>query len=44
VITPHIGGAVGDNFPVVVDRAFRNVSAVLAAGDVADADKVVWLR
>lgn len=30
VVTPHIGGAVGDNFPRVVERAHANVTAVLS--------------
>jgi phosphoglycerate dehydrogenase-like enzyme len=40
VITPHIGGAVANNFPNVIDRAYRNVSAVLSGAEVDDADVV----
>lgn len=29
IVTPHIGGAVGDNFPRVIVRAYENVTAVL---------------
>lgn len=41
VLTPHIGGAVADNFPRVVEHAYRNARAVLAGADVDPAD-VVW--
>lgn len=41
VITPHVGGAVGDNFPRVVDRVHDNVTAVLAGRPVPERDLVV---
>lgn len=41
VVTPHIGGAVADNFPRVVERAYRNVTAVLAGAEPPPADVVV---
>ena len=41
VITPHIGGAVGDNFPRVVTRAFENVEAALAGTQLRAEDVVV---
>lgn len=42
VLTPHIGGAVANNFPRVIKHAFDNVEAVLAGRAVAPADIVVW--
>jgi phosphoglycerate dehydrogenase-like enzyme len=42
VLTPHIGGAVANNFPRVIDRAYRNAHAVLGGGDVEHGDVVVW--
>jgi D-3-phosphoglycerate dehydrogenase len=42
VLTPHIGGAVANNFPLVIDRAYRNAHAVLGGGDVEHGDVVVW--
>jgi phosphoglycerate dehydrogenase-like enzyme len=42
VLTPHIGGAVANNFPRVIDRAHHNVRAVLDGGQVAPADVVIW--
>jgi phosphoglycerate dehydrogenase-like enzyme len=42
VLTPHVGGAVANNFPRVIDRAFRNAKAVLEGGEVAPGDVVVW--
>ena len=44
VLTPHVGGAVVNNFPRVIRRAYDNVRRVLD-GDragVAPADVVVW--
>jgi phosphoglycerate dehydrogenase-like enzyme len=41
VLTPHVGGAVANNFPRVIRRAFDNVQAVLHGGDVHPADVVV---
>jgi phosphoglycerate dehydrogenase-like enzyme len=41
VITPHIGGAVGDNFPRVITRTFENVEAVLGAQPLRAEDVVV---
>jgi phosphoglycerate dehydrogenase-like enzyme len=41
VITPHIGGAVGDNFPRVIERAFRNVSEVLEGRPAPNPEDVV---
>ncbi len=43
VLTPHVGGAVANNFPRVIERAYRNVRAVLA-GMRVDAADVVWLQ
>jgi phosphoglycerate dehydrogenase-like enzyme len=42
VLTPHVGGAVANNFPRVIQRAYDNVRAVLAGGQVDRADVVVW--
>ncbi len=42
VLTPHVGGAVANNFPRVIDRAYRNVRAVLDGGDLSPADVVTW--
>jgi phosphoglycerate dehydrogenase-like enzyme len=44
VLTPHVGGAVANNFPRVIRRARDNVRAVLAndRAAVAPADVVVW--
>jgi phosphoglycerate dehydrogenase-like enzyme len=41
VLTPHIGGAVANNFPRVIERALRNVTAVLEGGALSPADVVV---
>jgi phosphoglycerate dehydrogenase-like enzyme len=41
IVTPHIGGAVGDNFPRVVARALENVDAALAGASLRPADVVV---
>lgn len=41
VVTPHIAGAVGDNFPRVARRAYENVTAVLAGRPVPAADVVI---
>ncbi len=42
ILTPHVGGAVANNFPSVIERAYRNVRAALD-GRVADpADVVRW--
>jgi phosphoglycerate dehydrogenase-like enzyme len=41
VITPHIGGAVGDNFPRVIERAYENVTAALAGEPLRAEDVVV---
>lgn len=40
VVTPHIGGAVGDNFPRVAARAFENVTTLLAGREVRAEDVV----
>jgi phosphoglycerate dehydrogenase-like enzyme len=40
VLTPHVGGAVADNFPRVIERAFRNSVAVLDGDRVDPADVV----
>jgi phosphoglycerate dehydrogenase-like enzyme len=40
ILTPHVGGAVANNFPRVIERAYRNVRAALD-GRVADAADVV---
>lgn len=42
VLTPHIGGAVANNFPRVIQRAFCNAEAVRHGGTVDPADVVVW--
>lgn len=43
VLTPHVGGAVANNFPRVISHAYANVQAVLTGrGDVAEADIVTW--
>lgn len=41
VVTPHVGGAVADNFPRVIARAHSNVTAVLAGTSPSSADVVV---
>jgi len=42
VLTPHVGGAVANNFPRVIRHAYDNVRAVLGGGAVAEADVVSW--
>lgn len=42
VLTPHVGGAVANNFPRVIQRAHDNVQAVLSGASVDPADVVVW--
>lgn len=42
VITPHVSGAVANNFPRVVERAHHNVRAVLDGQPVAPTDIAVW--
>jgi len=42
VLTPHVGGAVANNFPRVIERAYRNARAVLDGGDISPADVVTW--
>ncbi|MFC4055477.1 NAD(P)-dependent oxidoreductase [Actinomadura syzygii] len=42
VLTPHVGGAVANNFPRVIRRAYENARAVLDGGDVSPADVVSW--
>jgi D-3-phosphoglycerate dehydrogenase / 2-oxoglutarate reductase len=44
VVTPHVGGAVANNFPRVIQRAFDNVGAILAGRPVAPDDVVVEAR
>jgi phosphoglycerate dehydrogenase-like enzyme len=44
VLTPHIGGAVANNFPRVIQRAHGNVRAVLGGGEVDPEDVVIWPR
>jgi phosphoglycerate dehydrogenase-like enzyme len=41
VLTPHVGGAVANNFPRVIERALSNVKAVLAGGQLPPGDIVV---
>jgi len=41
IVTPHIGGAVGDNFPRVIARALENVDAALAGAPLRASDVVV---
>jgi phosphoglycerate dehydrogenase-like enzyme len=40
VLTPHVGGAVANNFPRVIARAHDNARAVLDGGDIAPGDVV----
>lgn len=40
VLTPHVGGAVANNFPRVIARAHGNARAVLDGGDIAPGDVV----
>lgn len=40
VLTPHVGGAVANNFPRVIGRAHDNARAVLDGGDIAPGDVV----
>lgn len=40
VLTPHVGGAVANNFPRVITRAHDNARAVLDGGDIAPGDVV----
>lgn len=42
VVTPHMAGAVSDNLPRVVDRAYANVRKVLRGESVNEEDVVVW--
>jgi phosphoglycerate dehydrogenase-like enzyme len=42
LLTPHVGGAVANNFPRVIERAFRNATAVLAGEQVNPSDVVIW--
>jgi phosphoglycerate dehydrogenase-like enzyme len=42
ILTPHVGGAVANNFPRVIKRAYDNSRAVLDGGPVEPADVVVW--
>jgi phosphoglycerate dehydrogenase-like enzyme len=44
VLTPHVGGAVANNFPRVIQRAYQNAQAVLdgSVAAVAPGDVVVW--
>lgn len=42
VVTPHIAGAVGNNFPRVVKRAYDNATALLSGQAVRPDDIVVW--
>jgi phosphoglycerate dehydrogenase-like enzyme len=41
VLTPHVGGAVANNFPRVIRRARENADAVLSGAPVAAGDVVV---
>jgi phosphoglycerate dehydrogenase-like enzyme len=41
VLTPHVGGAVANNFPRVIQRAYDNVCAVLRGAELAPGDVVV---
>ena len=40
ILTPHIGGAVANNFDRVIARAYNNTRAILAGKEVAAADVV----
>jgi phosphoglycerate dehydrogenase-like enzyme len=42
ILTPHVGGAVANNFPRVIEHAYRNVRAVLDGQPVPEADIVSW--
>jgi phosphoglycerate dehydrogenase-like enzyme len=42
LVTPHYGGSVADNFPRVVEHAYRNVVNVLAGLPVPPEDVVSW--
>jgi phosphoglycerate dehydrogenase-like enzyme len=42
VLTPHVGGAVANNFPRVIRRAYQNARAVLDGGEVEAGDVVSW--
>jgi phosphoglycerate dehydrogenase-like enzyme len=44
VLTPHIGGAVANNFPRVIQRAFDNAESVLTGATVDPGDIVSWSR
>jgi phosphoglycerate dehydrogenase-like enzyme len=41
VLTPHVGGAVANNFPRVIQRAYDNARAVLDGGALVPGDVVV---
>lgn len=41
VLTPHVGGAVADNFPRVIQRAYDNVTQVLSTAALRPEDVVV---
>jgi phosphoglycerate dehydrogenase-like enzyme len=41
VLTPHVGGAVANNFPRVIQRAYDNARAVLDGGELVPGDVVV---
>jgi phosphoglycerate dehydrogenase-like enzyme len=42
ILTPHVGGAVANNFPRVIRRAYRNVRAALEDEPVDVGDVVAW--
>jgi phosphoglycerate dehydrogenase-like enzyme len=42
LVTPHIAGAVADNYPRVIDHAYRNVMRVLSGAEVPADDIVFW--
>lgn len=42
LVTPHMAGVVADNFPRVIDHAYRNVMAVLGGAAVPADDIVFW--
>ncbi len=41
-VTPHMAGVVADNYPRVVDHAYRNVKCVLSGAEVPADDVVFW--
>ncbi len=42
LVTPHMAGVVADNFPRVIDHAYKNVMSVLSGAAVPADDIVFW--